>query len=131
MGPATDFALLAAAELVVLHVATPGGERPTEPGTLVSPQYVDQPQHEWPAWAREFVERLQVVGGAKSGIRSRLAVARGEAGAAIVESARQSDLVVLAWRGALEPDRARTMRHVIRDTTCPVIVLRLDRDSSR
>ena len=128
IGPATDFASRAAAELVVLHVATPG-ERPTEPGTLASPRYVDQPQHEWPAWAREFLERLQAIGGAKGGIRCRLAVAHGEAGSAIVEFARQSDLVVLAWRGALEPDRARTMRRVIRDTTCPVIVLRLDRDN--
>jgi nucleotide-binding universal stress UspA family protein len=123
--------LKAAAELVVLHVATPGVERPTEPGTLVSPRYIDQPQHEWPAWAKEFIERLRAVGGAKGGIKSRLAVAHGEAGAAIVEFARQSDLVVLAWRGALEPDRARTMRRVIRDTTCPVIVLRLDRASDR
>lgn len=131
IGLATDFALKAAAELVVLHVATPGVERPTEPGTLVSPRYIDQPQHEWPAWAKEFIERLRAVGGAKGGIKSRLAVAHGEAGAAIVEFARQSDLVVLAWRGALEPDRARTMRRVIRDTTCPVIVLRLDRASDR
>ena len=46
IGPATDLALQAAAELVVLHVATPGAEAPTEPGTLVSPRYVDQPQHE-------------------------------------------------------------------------------------
>ena len=129
IGPATDFALKAAAELLVLHVATPGVERPTEPGTLVSPRYIDQPQHEWPAWAKEFIERLRAVGGAKGGIKSRLTVAHGEAGAAIVEFARQSDLVVLAWRGALEPDRARTMRRVIRDTTCPVIVLRLDRAS--
>ena len=49
-------------ELVVLHVATAGTERPTEPGTLVSPRYVDQPQHEWPAWAQEFLDRLRAVG---------------------------------------------------------------------
>ena len=45
-GPATDLALKAAAELVVLHVAMPGTDAPTEPGTLASPRYVDQPQHE-------------------------------------------------------------------------------------
>lgn len=131
IGPATDLALKAAAELVVLHVATPGGERPTEPGTLVSPRYVDQPQHEWPAWAQEFLARLCAIGGARGGIEIRLAVAQGEPGAAIVDFARQSDLIVLGWRGALEPDRARTMRRVIRDTTCPVIVLRVERQSDR
>jgi nucleotide-binding universal stress UspA family protein len=129
--PATDFASMATAELVVLHVATPGAERFAEPGTLAFPRYVDQPQHEWPAWTQEFLKRLRAVGGARNAIDIRLAVAQGEAGAAIVDFARQSDLIVLGWRGALEPDRARTMRRVIRDTTCPVIVLRLDRDDGR
>jgi nucleotide-binding universal stress UspA family protein len=130
IGPATDLALRAAAELVVLHVATPGTELPTEPGTLVSPRYVDQPQHEWPAWAQEFLARLCAVGGARARTDMRLAVAQGEAGAAIVDFARQSDLIVLGWRGALEPGRARTMQRVICDTSCPMIVLRVD-DSGR
>lgn len=131
MGPATDFASMAAAELVVLHVAAPGNERPTEPGTFVSPRYIDQPHHEWPAWSQEFVDRLRAVGRAKNGIEISFAVAHGEAGSVIVDYARRCDLVVLGWRGALEPDRARTIRHVIRHTLCPVMVFRLDRDDDR
>jgi nucleotide-binding universal stress UspA family protein len=65
----------------------------------------------WPAWAQEFLDRLRAVGG--------------DAGAAILDFARESDLIVLGWRGALEPDRARTLQRVIRDTVCPVIVFRL------
>jgi nucleotide-binding universal stress UspA family protein len=125
MGPSTDLASTAAAELVVLHVATPGIDRPTEPGTLVSPRYLDHPHHEWPAWGREFLDRLHAVGRARDGIEMRLAVAQGDAGAAIVDFARQSDLIVLGWRGALEPERARTMRCVIRDSACPVIMFRV------
>jgi nucleotide-binding universal stress UspA family protein len=125
MGPATDLASKAGAELIVLHVATPGAERPIEPGTLVSPRYVDQPQHEWPSWAEEFVDRLRAVGRARDGINIRLAVAHGDAGSAIVDFASQSDLVVVAWRGALEPNRALTMRRLIRDTICPVVVIRV------
>jgi nucleotide-binding universal stress UspA family protein len=131
MGPATNFASLAAAELLVLHVATPGTERPTEPGTLISPRYVDQPQHEWPAWAQEFLDRLRAVGEARHEVEIRLAVAQGEAGSAIVDFAQKSDLIVLGWRGALDPDRARTMRRVIRDTGCPVLVFRLGRNHDR
>jgi nucleotide-binding universal stress UspA family protein len=126
MGPATDFAAMAAAKVVVLHVATLGFEPPAEPGTLVSPRYVDQPQHEWPAWAQEFLDRLRAVGGARNGIDIRLAVARGDAGSAILDFARESDLIALGWRGVLEPGRARTLRRVIRDAVCPVIVFRLD-----
>jgi len=128
IGPATAFASKAAAELVVLHVATPDGNRPTEPGTMVFPRYIDQPQHGWPAWAKEFLDRLRAVGGARDDVEIRLAVAQGEAGEAIIDFARHSDLIVLGWRGVLEPDRARTLRRVIRDTICPVIVFRLDRD---
>jgi nucleotide-binding universal stress UspA family protein len=92
----------------------------------LSPRYVDQPQHEWPAWAQEFLDRLRAVGGARDEVEIRLVVAQGQAGEAILDFARQSDLIVLGWRGVLEPDRARTMRRVIRDTICPVIVFRLD-----
>jgi nucleotide-binding universal stress UspA family protein len=133
IGPATQLASIAAAKLVVLHVATAGTERPTEPGTLVSPRYVDQPQHEWPAWAQEFLDRLRAIGRARDGVDIRLALAQGEAGSAIVDFARQNaiDLIVLGWRGALEPDRARTMRRVIREAICPVIVFRVERDDKQ
>jgi nucleotide-binding universal stress UspA family protein len=127
--PATELAALAAAKLVVLHVATPDTERPSEPGTLLSPRYVDQPQHEWPSWTEEFLARLRAIGGVADGVDVRLALAQGEAGAAILDFAQHNDidLIVLGWRGALESDRARTMRRVIHEAICPVIVFRLDR----
>jgi len=130
IGPATDLASRAAAELVVLHVATAGAERPTEPGTLVSPRYIDQPHHEWPAWTDEFLDRLRAVGRATDGVDIRLALAQGETGSAIVDFARRndSDLIVLGWRGVLEHGHAQTMQHVIRESICPVIVFRVDRE---
>jgi nucleotide-binding universal stress UspA family protein len=94
----------------------------------LSPRYVDQPQHEWRAWAQEFLNRLRAIGRAADGVNMRLALAQGEAGTAIVNFARQndSDLIVLGWRGALEPDRARTMQRVIHASMCPVIVFRVE-----
>jgi nucleotide-binding universal stress UspA family protein len=88
MGPAAEFAAMAAAELLVLHVATSGAERPTEPGTLVFPRYIDQPHHEWPAWREEFLGRLRALGGATNGTKIRLVVAHGDAGSAIVDFAQ-------------------------------------------
>jgi nucleotide-binding universal stress UspA family protein len=125
--PAADLAARSGAELVVLHVARPVRAELVEPGTFLVPSYVDQPHHEWNAWMREFVDRMCAVGGARSDTRIRMVVAEGEADAAIVRFARQSDLIVLGWRGVLEPDRALTLRRVIRDTSCPVMVFRLDR----
>ena len=127
IAPAADLASRAGAETVVLHVATPSAERPTESGTFVVPRYLDQPQHEWPAWSREFLERVRCICYPANIDNIRLVLAHGEASAAINEFARSnaSDLIALAWRGSLEPERARTMRQVIRDGPCPVIVFRV------
>lgn len=127
IAPTADLASRAGADLVVLHVATPGVERPAEPGTFVAPRYLDQPQHEWPAWEREFLERVRGAGHPTNIEKIRLVLAQGEASAAILEFSRRhaSDLIALAWRGGLEPERARTMRRVIRDASCPVIVFRV------
>jgi hypothetical protein len=64
-------------------------------------------------------------------VDTQLAIAQGDPGSAIVDFARQSDLVVLGWRGALEQDRARTLRRVIRDGVCPVAVIRVGVEGPR
>ena len=127
IAPTADLALRAGADLVVLHVATPGAERPAESGTFVAPRYLDHPHHEWPAWSREFLERVRGLGHLADIEKIRLVLAHGEASAAILEFARRnaSDLIALAWRGSLEPERAQTIRRVIRDASCPVIVFRV------
>jgi nucleotide-binding universal stress UspA family protein len=48
--PATALAYLTGAELVILHVADRLGRASEELGTITAPFYLDQPQHEWPAW---------------------------------------------------------------------------------
>ena len=127
IAPIADLASRAGAELVVLHIATPDAERPGEPGSFVAPRYLDQPQHEWPAWEQEFLDRVRGLAHPYEIDKIRLVLAQGEAGGAIVEFARHnsSDLIALAWRGSSEPERARTVRRVIRDASCPVIVFRV------
>ena len=51
--PAAELAERGHAELLVVHV-TDSRAAPAEPGSLTTPRYVDQPQHEWPAWTTEF-----------------------------------------------------------------------------
>lgn len=124
--PSARLALRAHAELLVLHVTEPGGERPREPGTYTVPPYVDQPQHEWPHWAQEFLERTGCIGRLPPELVLHLELARGEPGAEIVRSAeeRGTDLIVLAWRGHDEPFRATTLKAVIHGAPCPVAIYR-------
>jgi nucleotide-binding universal stress UspA family protein len=127
IAPTADLASKAGADLVVLHVATPDVERPTEPGTFITPQYLDQPQHEWPVWTGEFLGRVRGFCHTATLERTRLVLAQGEAHAAILEFAQHnaSDLIALAWRGGIGPERARTVKQVIRNASCPVIVFRV------
>jgi len=125
MDPAGDLAELTGAEVFVLYVAAPGTPQPTEPGTFTMPRYIDQPQHEWPAWAAEFMGRMCALGHPPSEVQFTLFMATGDPGAEIVRAAREhdADLVVLAWHGVWEPERATTMRRVIREVGCPTLVV--------
>lgn len=123
--PAAALAREAHAELDVLHVAAPGAAPSTELGAMTTPRYLDQPQHEWPAWSGEFIERLGCVCPLEE-LRVRLALAHGRPSAEIVRFAAKhaADLIVLAWRGVWERERAATLRSVIRHAPCPTMIVR-------
>ena len=127
IGPVLELAERAGADLLVLHVASVC-RAPTEPGTLAIPFYVDQPHHEWPAWMREFLDRLCGVTGAAlhhKGMKLILGCGDPADEIARVAAEHRADLVVLAWRGSLAPERAKVARSVIARSPCPVLVLRV------
>jgi nucleotide-binding universal stress UspA family protein len=128
MDPAGHLAHRAGAEVVVLHVAAPGMKGPSERGTLAAPRYLDQPQHEWPVWGAEFLDRMTALGHPPAEVKFRLSMTAGGPGEEIVRFAldHNIDLVVLAWHGRWEGERAPTMKKVIRDSACPVFVLRTE-----
>jgi nucleotide-binding universal stress UspA family protein len=126
ISPAADLARRAGAELDVLHVAVPAAAPPVEVGSLSTPRYLDQPQHEWPAWAAEFVERLACACPLES-IRVRLSLAHGAPGEEALRACGEhaSDLIVLAWRGVWEGEHAATVKSVVHHAACPVMVIRV------
>jgi nucleotide-binding universal stress UspA family protein len=122
--PAAELAERGRAELLVAHV-TNIRAAPAEPGSLATPRYVDQPQHEWPAWTNEFVKRLASVC-PLGHLHVRIFLAHGNPAAEILRlSERQStDLIVLAWRGRWEAPRAATLKDILREAHCPIMVVR-------
>lgn len=117
----------AGADVYVLHVACPHCPPEPEPGAIATPRYVDQQQHEWSAWAREFLDRLAIgLPAPQPGLRVWLA--HGEPASTICQFAGQhrADLVVLCSRGHLEPGRAAVLHGVLRDARVPVLVLHLE-----
>ena len=122
--PAAELAEHGRAELLVVHV-TNIRAAPAEPGSLTTPRYVDQPQHEWPAWASEFIDRL-ACGCPLGQLHVRILLAYGNVAAEILRlSEKQStDLIVLAWRGIWEMPRAATIKDILREARCPIMVVR-------
>jgi nucleotide-binding universal stress UspA family protein len=124
--PVAELARRAGAELLVLPVAAGGVPVSEERGSLTSPLYLDQPQHEWPAWASEFIERLACVC-PLVGLRVRLLLGRGNPATEILRVAREesADLIVLAWKGSWAAERAATLKAVVREAPCPIMVVRI------
>jgi nucleotide-binding universal stress UspA family protein len=122
---AAELARVARAHLSVLHVASEGTVPPTEPGSLGPPRYLDQPQHEWPSWAAEFLDRIAGLLPLES-LQLQLSLARGEPGAEIVRHAEaaMTDLILLAWRGETDSRHASIVRAVISHAPCPTMIVR-------
>jgi nucleotide-binding universal stress UspA family protein len=122
---AADLAQRAGAEVIALHVAARGEERPEARGSIAAPLYVDQPQHEWPAWAEEFMNRVVAGGALGSGVHFRLKVTGGQAGSELAQVAHENkvDLVVMAWHGHWTEHEDCATRVVIRNAGCPVMLV--------
>ena len=125
--PAADLARLSGAELDVLHVTTSGGRLPAENGALTPPRYMDQPQHEWPAWTQEFIQRLACVCPLES-LKIRMSLAPGVPGEEVLRFEREhgSDLIVLAWRGEWEGEHAATVKAVLGHAESAAMVIRTE-----
>jgi nucleotide-binding universal stress UspA family protein len=123
---AAALAKQAGAELLAVMVASPGRPGSTEAGALAMPRYLDHPQHEWPAWASEFIERLacRCPG---SDLRMYVHLRSGRPGPEIVRMAAEQavDFIVLAWKGEWAEGRADVIKAIIRDAPCPAMVAKM------
>ncbi|HUX86123.1 MAG TPA: universal stress protein [Chloroflexota bacterium] len=124
--PALSLAEQSGAAVDVLYVATEA-PRPSEPGTLAGPVYVDQPQYEWPSWSEEFVSRFGTCFGERPlPVPTRLFVRHGDPAVAILQvtAEEKSDLIVLEWRGRLDPPHGWVVKRVLESAPCPVLLIR-------
>jgi nucleotide-binding universal stress UspA family protein len=122
--PAAEVAQRAGATVQAIHVATRGEEYSDEPGSMPAPRYIDQPQHEWPNWANQFMNRMLALGAPPSSVSFKLVVTGGQAGSEVaqVSRERQADLVVMAWHGRWDAPQSAT-KVVVRSAGCPVLLV--------
>lgn len=129
LGPATALAGQLQASVDVLYVANPLQQRPSESGSITMPSYVDQPQHEWPEWTSEVMERLAVYAPYPEGAPVRVYLAYGAIDDEIIRFAiaHHEDMIVLVRHSHVEPGRAHVLRSVLDRTPCPVLLTSVPR----
>jgi nucleotide-binding universal stress UspA family protein len=115
-GPHTPRAIIELAhgaelEVVVLHVL--------EEHTI--PAFTDQPQHEQPARAEEFLRRYCPWGIDR--VRVEMRVGRTEEVVPAVASETATDIVALGWSQELQPGRAPIVRATLERCRCPVLLV--------
>jgi len=122
--PAAEIAQRAGATVIAIHVAARGDEQPVEPGSMPAPRYIDQPQHEWPNWANQFMDRMLALGALPSSVSFKLVVTGGQPGSEVAQLSREreADLVVMAWHGRSDAPQSAT-KVVIRSAGCPVLLV--------
>jgi nucleotide-binding universal stress UspA family protein len=124
--PAIELACRLGASVDLLYVASAEQLSAHEPGSIGAPRYVDQPHHEWPAWAERVISHLSVcLGGRPEELSIQVFLVAGHVAEEIARFAaeHQSDAIVLVRRSHLEIGRARVLRAVLDRTPCPVLLV--------
>jgi len=98
-------------DVIVLHVH--------EEASL--PLFTDQPQHEQPAWAREFLRRYCPWG--IGAVRLEIRVGRSEELVPLVAEQTDADLIALGWAQQLVPGRAPVVRATLERARTPIMLV--------
>lgn len=109
----------------LLFVVDPSQRPPEEPGSMRVPRYLDQPQHEWPHWAEEFMSRLACTcAGRTPAVPMTVVITYGDVGQEVarVATERRSSAIVVVRRSRLQTGRALRLRAILQNAPCPVIV---------
>lgn len=123
--PVFELADRLAAAIDLLFVVDPNQPPPEEPGSMRAPQYLDQPQHEWPQWAEEFISRLACTcGGCQPSAPLTVSITYGDVGQEVARVAveRRASAIVLVRRSRLQAGRAPRLRAILVNAPCPLIV---------
>ena len=126
LAPAGELALRMGAALDVVMIEDATAPLSIEPGAMAPSQYIDQPQHEWPAFSAEVMQRLlSAIAHWSPAVPTRLMLANGHPAAEILRYITEldPDLIALVRRGPTQGHGA-VFREVVRHTNRPILVLR-------
>jgi nucleotide-binding universal stress UspA family protein len=127
LGPASELAQRAGAAIDLLLIQDTHRPPPAEPGTLAPPRYLDQPQHEWPAFSAETIQRfIGSIGHRLTGVPVRFFLGAGRPSAEVLHYARElgPDLIALMWHVGRDVPPGPLFTEVLAGVRQPILVVR-------
>lgn len=114
------------AELDLLLVLDPKQQCARGAGGIAVPYYVDQPQHEWPAWSQNFIERYcRGPAGGPPEVPVTVTLQVGDLAAEVDRYVRERkpDAMALIQPPGKREAWPRAFRALIRRPPCPIVLL--------
>ncbi len=127
LAPAINILAKINAEIDLLHITSHEVELPREEGSFIAPYYTDYPQHEWASWAKEFLKRFCPILQERNHIKTNLSVSHGNPADEILNFARanKNDFIAVAWHGTFSHLRASTLRKILSECPCPIMMIKI------
>ncbi len=128
LAPAMRILAKTAAQIELLHIFREKTEPIVEEGSFSAPYYEDYPQHEWPSWSKEFIKRFCPVMENRNNIKMSVSTSRGDPAEQITAFAEKNsnDFIAIAWHGTMSQFRAMTLKKVLSDSNCPIMLIRIN-----
>jgi len=125
--PAMNILVKTTAEIDLLHIASHEIEPSKEEGSFTMPYYEDYPQHEWNSWSKEFMRRFCPILHNHNHINLKLSLSHGNPAEEILNFAdeNKNDFIAIAWHGTFSKLRAATLKKVLSECGCPVMLIKI------
>jgi len=125
--PAMNILEKTTAEIDLLHISSHKVEPLKEEGAFTAPYYEDYPQHEWNSWSKEFMKRFCPTLHNHNHINLKLSLSHGNPAEEILNFAKENknDFIAIAWHGTLSHLRAATLKRVLSECPCPIMLIKI------
>lgn len=125
LAPAMEILSRTKSEINILHICGSKEEKVAKEGEFSAPYYEDYPQHEWTSWSKEFIKRF--CPSMKNHFKVNVSLSHGDPGEEILNFSRKNDndFIAVVWHGTMEHLRAKTLKRLLYECTCPLMLIKL------
>ncbi|HSA07170.1 MAG TPA: universal stress protein [Candidatus Gastranaerophilales bacterium] len=125
LAPVMMFIAKTSSKIDILHICISPTEQTLEQSKFSAPYYEDYLQHEWASWSKEFIKRFCSVN--KNHIKASISLFHGDPAEEILSFAKKNnnDFIAVVWHGTMAHLRAKTLKRILIECDCPLMLIRL------